>query len=200
MRSVNLRSLGRSAEARNECRSVVALYDSVGDVMGYASELINLADYALDSDDLDEAEAALISAEAFVEQLDSPILSSYFHGNRGLVALRRGDDAVAADEFAKAIVICERINEHGNLLNNLIAYVHVVARSDATTAARLLAAAQALISRLALTPDPNEQRLLRDTEQFLRATLTEAQMSVARRSASNLSIRDIAVLVDRAAT
>jgi predicted ATPase/serine/threonine protein kinase len=198
MRSVNLRSVGRTVEARSEVRAVVALYRSLGDTMGYASELINLADNALELGDLDEAEASLLAAEPLVEQLESPILSGYFHGNRGLVALRRGHELIATGEFAKAIVICERINERTNLLNNLIAYVHVLARSDAGVAAQLLAAAQTLATRFALTPDPNEQRLLDDTEQFLRTTLGVSGLELVRQSAADLSMREIAVLVDPA--
>jgi predicted ATPase/serine/threonine protein kinase len=197
MRSVNLGWIGLAVEARNDCRAVVALYRSLGDTMGCAGELINLADLALEAGDLDEAEASLLAAEPLVEQLESPIVDGYFHGNLGLVALRRGHEAIATDEFAKAIVICERINERTNLLNNLIAYVHILARSDAGTAAQLLAAAQTLAARFSLTPDRNEQRLLTDTEQLLRTTLTATQLELARHSAADLSMREIAALVDR---
>jgi DNA-binding NarL/FixJ family response regulator len=99
------------------------------------------------------------------------------------------------EEFAKAMVICERINERSNFLNNLIAYVYLLTRSDTRTAAELLAAAQTLAARFGLIPDRNEQRLLDQTEQLLRTTLSAAELERAQLSATGLSMREIAVLV-----
>ena len=69
---------------------VVEVYRATGEVYGLAGELVNLADYALEADDIDDAMACLREAEPLADQLDSPGLTSYLHGNSGLVALRIG--------------------------------------------------------------------------------------------------------------
>jgi len=195
MRATALRSIGDSVAARAECRKVVEVYRATGEVYGLAGELVNLADYALEADDIDDAMACLHEAEPLADQLDSPGLTSYVYGNWGLVALRIGRDDEASDNFAKAIAVCARINDRQSLLNNLIGYVHVVARSDPHTAACLLAASDAMASRFGLVADPNEERLRIATDAGLRSTLSPTALDRARQDGAGLTTREIAALV-----
>jgi len=195
IRSMTLRALGEPGAARDECRRVVDIYRMIGDLFGLATELMNLTDQALEANDLGEASRCLTEAGPLVEQHQSAELASCYYGNVGLVALRTGDELTAREHFARAVSICERINDRQCMLNNLVAFAYALARTDSRAGARLHFAARALASRFELAPDPNEQRLLDDTAQIVASSLSQDELTVIRRDADKLTPREMAKVV-----
>jgi tetratricopeptide (TPR) repeat protein len=181
-------------DARVEYAVVAAIYRDVGDVFGAAIGLVNLADCAIALDDLDSAERDLEAARPLVDECDSPQLIAYFHGNLGLVAQRRNDLEQARREFASAIATSEQIGDRQTVLNNLISFAAVLVDSDEPRAAYLAAAADALATRSALTPDPNEQKLWESTRDRL-ADRVDADLERARAEGRDASLRAVVDLV-----
>lgn len=118
-----LQNLGTTALDRGEAETAqafaaesLALKIEIEDYYGAAQLIINLIAAALELGDLAKAEDLLESAEPVIRASRSPALKSTFHGNRGQLAVRRGDYEEAEREFRKGLRYSRQSGEVGKEL------------------------------------------------------------------------------------
>jgi tetratricopeptide (TPR) repeat protein len=99
---------GDHTAARAKFTRSLKLKRELGDWHGGLQVLFNLVNVFLGQDRLDIADRLLDDLEVLMRHLRDPFLRSSLHGQRGTVAIARGDLQTAQDEFRKALRCARR--------------------------------------------------------------------------------------------
>jgi len=94
---------GDAASAQGLAAESLALKLEVEDYYGASQVIINLIAAVVELGSLSEADSLLEVAEPIIRASRSPSLKSTFHGNRGQLAVTRGDYEFAEGEFRKGL-------------------------------------------------------------------------------------------------
>jgi non-specific serine/threonine protein kinase len=183
---------GRIDAARSLSGEVVAIYRSIGDLLGLAGELNNAADYSMTCGDFGEASAFLAEAAPLVERLDTPGLTALHLGNVGLLAARCGEPTAAAAAFARALMIGSRSGDRSALMNYLSGYSFAIATSEPERAARMVAVLDSWQRRFGTEPDHSEALLLEEARSELIEALGVDALGAAHARVDDVTPRALA--------
>jgi DNA-binding CsgD family transcriptional regulator len=151
-----------------------------GDADRLGRALVNLGEYAAERGDGEEAETFLSEGLAMLRQLGQREVIAYALGILGTLAAGRGDTARAMSHLAESLRLCREIGARhwtAQTLERLAAVV--VSARDATLAARLLGAADALRAATGRRVPPAEQGGVEATAAAARGALGEIAFATA---------------------
>jgi hypothetical protein len=110
---------GDHMAARAKFTSSLELKHKLGDWHGGLQVLFNLVHVFVGQERLDLADRLLDELDALMSHLRNPFLRSSLHGNRGTVAIARGDLKTAQDEFRKALRCARRSGSTPRIITSM---------------------------------------------------------------------------------
>jgi tetratricopeptide (TPR) repeat protein len=110
---------GDHAAARAKFTQSLELKRELGDWHGGLQVLFNLVHVFVGQERLDLADRLLDDLDALMSNLRDPFLRSSLHGNRGTVAIARGDLKTAQDEFRKALRCARRSGSTPRIITSM---------------------------------------------------------------------------------
>jgi tetratricopeptide (TPR) repeat protein len=150
--SFSLQVLGHAAALQGNTRRALELYEraltlalQVGDDDHSANVLNALAEEHMTEGDYEQAEACLSRAATIAARLGNRFVSTYTSGNRGAIALQKGNYAQAFDLFSETLLALQEMGDRENAILCLEAFAYIANRGHLwDRAVKLLAANDAL--------------------------------------------------------